>query len=436
MKKYILLQGSRQMRRDDDLVLMPHQQAVMDQTEGFQNVADYIDMGGGKTFIGSEQMKRFGLHRNLVICQKSKLQDWLDHFRKYYPFYGVYDLTDGRQINYFLKEITYPMVIGIINYDLVWRRPQLRSMSHFTMMLDESSMIANERSNRAKFVLRMMPEHVILLSGTPVSGKYEQLWSQLRLLGWRITKTTYYDHYINTRLVDMGGFRFRQVTGYKNVDRLKEKLREHGAVFMKAEEFGVDLPPTNDIAVNVRPPAAYKKFLKDRVATVSGLQLVGDTTLTQRLYLRQICSQYNRNKLQALEDLLASTDDRLIIFYNFNEELRRIRERIKDRPISVVNGEEKNLQNFEECSNAVLLVQYQAGAMGLNLQKANKVIYFSLPERSELFEQSKARIHRIGQTRPCFYYYLLCPDTIEMNILETLRKRKDYTDELFRKDYM
>ena len=80
------------------------------------------------------------------------------------------------------------------------------------------------------------------------------------------------------------------------------------------------------------------------------------------------------------------------------------------------------------------MVQYQAGATGLNLQKASKIIYFSLPLSSELFEQSKKRIHRIGQKNNCMYYYLITKKTIEEKILETLKQRKDYTDELFRKD--
>ena len=70
--------------------------------------------------------------------------------------------------------------------------------------------------------------------------------------------------------------------------------------------------------------------------------------------------------------------------------------------------------------------------MGLNLQKANRIIYFTLTEKSELFEQSKKRIHRIGQTRPCFYYLLLCEGSIEEHILKTLDMRRDYTDELFK----
>lgn len=71
--------------------------------------------------------------------------------------------------------------------------------------------------------------------------------------------------------------------------------------------------------------------------------------------------------------------------------------------------------------------------MGLNLQKANRIIYFALTDRSELFEQSKKRIHRIGQEKICFYYLMLCPGTVEEDIFYTLKLRKDYTDELFKK---
>lgn len=57
--------------------------------------------------------------------------------------------------------------------------------------------------------------------------------------------------------------------------------------------------------------------------------------------------------------------------------------------ISEVNGAVKDLAAYETEDNSVTLVQYQAGAMGLNLQKANKIVYFTLTDKSELFEQSK-----------------------------------------------
>src|SRR5690606_34041915 len=92
----------------------------------------------------------------------------------------------------------------------------------------------------------------------------------------------------------------------------------------------------------------------------------------------------------------------------------------------------KDLTAYETQDDSITFVQYQAGAMGLNLQKANKAIYFTLPQSSKLFEQSKKRIHRIGQNNRCFYYYLICIDSVEEDILLTLKMRKDYTDELFR----
>jgi SNF2 family DNA or RNA helicase len=72
--------------------------------------------------------------------------------------------------------------------------------------------------------------------------------------------------------------------------------------------------------------------------------------------------------------------------------------------------------------------------MGLNLQKANRIVYYTPPLSSELFEQSKKRIHRIGQNRTCFYYYLTCRSSVEERIYAVLAMRRDYTEELFRNE--
>lgn len=104
-----------------------------------------------------------------------------------------------------------------------------------------------------------------------------------------------------------------------------------------------------------------------------------------------------------------------------------------NRPVSILSGEVKDLGAYNFHSNSVTFIQYQAGAMGGNFQKANKIIYFSLPQGWELWEQSQKRIHRIGQNRPCFYYWMICPGTVEEDIYSTLQMRKDYNDELFRK---
>lgn len=384
-------------------------------------------MGLGKTFVGSEKLKKLNANTNLVICQKTKLDDWKEHFKTYYPEYNTFIYSKTRDVP--------DRSIIIINYDLVWRRPELMQLKDFTLMLDESSMIKNATSKRTKFIIKLNAKNVILLSGTPCGGQYEELHTQCKLLGWNISKNAYWNNYIKFINVDVGGFKIPKVIGYKNTERLKQKLYQHGAIFMKTEDV-FNLPEQVEIVIQVDNTKEYKKFNKDRLITIDGIELVGDTSLTKMLYLRQLASQYNKNKLTALKDLLESTNDRVIVFYNFIKEMEHIKDLCirLDKPVCVVNGQTKDLINYENKDNTVTLVQYQAGAMGLNLQKSNKIIYYSLPLASELFEQSKKRTHRIGQTRACMYWYLITKNSIEEKILEVLKERKDYTEKLFEKD--
>ena len=416
--------------------LYPHQQEVLKQTENLNKVAYYLDMGLGKTFVGAEKMLRLGKRINLVICQKSKVQDWIDHFVEHYMQGGISeslyprDLTNKSEFENFFHHVNELQdgshYVGIINYELAFRRPELSKLTDFTLMLDESSLIQNETAKRSKFILkRLKPSNVILLSGTPTSGKYERLWSQMNLLGWNISKKMYYAQYVNMEISPDG---YPIIKGYKNVDRLKRKMREYGCVFMKSEEV-LNLPTQNFITVNVPESKEYKKFKKSGIIITKDYELVGDTTLTKLLYSRMLCGHYNADKIKAFKDLVDSTDDRLIVFYNFNDELEVLKSAVEDRPVSVVNGQIKDLTAYENYDNSVTFVQYQAGAMGLNLQLANKIIYFTPPLSSELFEQSKKRIHRIGQSNPCFYYQLVCG--VESRIYDTLAMRKDYTDKLF-----
>lgn len=412
--------------------LFKHQQEALELTAGLNHVAYYHDQGLGKTYTGAEKLYELDAAVNLVICQKSKVDDWLEHFRSHYGF-KIYDLTVKADYENFIGvQRSGAEIVGVINYDLVWRRPELKKLEHFTLMLDESSLIQHEESKRSKFILKLKPDNVILLSGTPTGGKYETLWSQMYLLGWNISKEMYYNTYIDYHYDTRQGFPLRIIDGYKNVDRLKRKMREHGCHFLKTEDC-IDLPEQIDQTIYVDSTKQYKKFCKDRIVAVKDKELVGDTTLTKLLYERQLCGQYNTDKLDAFKDLLESTSERVIVFYNFNVELELL-ERICDsveRPYSLVNGSDKDLYAYDNLEGSVTLIQYQAGAKGLNLQKANRMIFFTPTLSAEDYMQARKRIHRIHQDKTCFYYLLVCKGTVEERIYNTLAKREDYTNYLF-----
>lgn len=418
------------------LELYPHQQDALKATADKNKVAFYHDMGLGKTYTGAEKMHELGAKVNLVICQKSKIDDWVEHFNKTcfsdYYFYAVDLTTKNGFYDFNVQLINDLPVVGVINYELAFRRPELLKLNDFTLMLDESSLIQNETAKRSKFILKLNAKNVILLSGTPTGGKYELLWSQLHLLGWNISKKLYWKQYVDTEILDNEGYPITIVKGYKNVDRLKRKMREYGCHFLKTNDV-LNLPEQINTTITIDTTKEYRKFRKDCILEIDDNLLVGDTTLTKMLYERQLCGHYNENKLKAFEDLLESTNDRLIVFYNFNAELEALKYLCDSvqRPYSLVNGESKDLYAYENENASITLIQYQAGAMGLNLQKANKIVYFTPTLSSELFEQSKKRIHRIGQQQPCFYYYLTCKGSVEEKIYNTLAMRRDYTEALF-----
>lgn len=392
--------------------------------------------GLGKTYLATEKMKAIGNYLNVIICQKSKIGDWCTHIDENYPEYQVFDLTAKRQMDVFTSGVVEGPVVGIINYELFFRRKVLMDFiaGRCTLILDESSLIQNEQAKRTKAVLKVSPLNCILLSGTVVNGNYEKLWSQCQLLGWPISKSLFDRHYVTYEKREVDGFVRKIPTGYRNVDRLKSKLRSYGGVFLKPEEVYEELPKTTFNVVKVPTSKEYRKFKKDGIIPIEEKLLIGDMLLTKRMYERMLCGQYSKEKLQAAEDIIESTDDRLIVFYWFTEEYERLRAICEKhhRAVSVINGETKDLDAYDERTDSVTLVQYQAGAMGHNLQKANQMMLFSLPDGNmELYEQCLKRIDRIGQTRPCFYYILMAEGSIEEEIWERLNAKKKRTDVLF-----
>lgn len=353
---------------------MPHQEKVLNQTKDFNRVAYYLDMGLGKTFVGAEKVWELNNDVNLVICQKSKIDDWVQHFKDHYPDYEVFDLTHKSQAITFRNRIDTKsiyhrdvQIIGVINYDLTFRRDWMLKINEFTMMLDESSLITNENAKRSKFILKMKPESVVLLSGTPTAGKYERLWSQVQLLGWNINKKTFWNSYVDTKWVENGdGFKQEVIVGYKNVEHLKKKLAQYGAVFMKTSEV-LDLPEQIEQKIMFKVTKEYKFFIKNSYLLIDDdTELVGDNNLTKTLYARQLCGQYHKEKLEGFRDLVQSTEDRLIVFYNFTAEyeaMKAIAEEL-ERPVSVVRGGEDDRTAYEESDNSITFIQYQAGAMG------------------------------------------------------------------------
>ena len=422
-------------KRADGKTLYPYQIDVLASLYNNNSAGIFYDMGLGKTVIGSIKATSYKIPI-LIISPKSVCPQWLKHFEEWHKEYKRYNLTNKKELSAFIND-TNNLKVGIINYDIVYRRPELSKLKDYTLILDESQAIANPTSKRTKAIMKLKFKSVLLLSGTPASnGDYIKLYTMLKLLGLNMNKREYEDRYGNWFTIENAGIKFRVLSKknpYKNVNELKSKMADLGCRFKKTEEV-LDLPEQRFIDVQVDKSKYYKTFEKDGYTDCGEVEYISNGPAQDMLYLRQLCN--SSEKLDMLKTLLEGTNDRVIIFYNFDIELKSLQQLISKlkRPMSFINGHEKNLNCYNDNEDSITLVQYQSGSAGVNLQKANKMIYYSPPVKSDFYEQSKKRIHRIGQDSKCTYWKLITTNSIEEKIYKTLDLKRDYTEELFRND--
>lgn len=428
--------------------LYDFQRKALDAIQDRDNAALFWQMGAGKTVSAIELTERETWNTPTLICLvlKSTVSQWTEELAEQTDrqVFNGYKKTKKDGIKPFIDAAGRKALV--IGYDAYKAKSaaELRQYindneENVTMVCDESSLIGHMASERTKAVMKTKTKHRLLLSGTPCSGgKMECMIPTMSMLGWNITKEKFlqqFCHVYEWTDPTRPWMTIPIIQGYKNIDKLREGLQEHGGSFITMEEAGVQLPETTEQIISIQTPPEYRKFMKNGIVKIGDTEIIGENNLTKMLYARQICSVYNPAKAAALEELLQQAgDEPVVIFYNWTAELyvlQKIREKL-GRPMSIVNGQKKDLKEYEAGTpGTVILCQYQAASMGLNLQKARICIFYSQCLSYSDYEQAKARIHRIGQSRNCNFYNLICEGSIEEDILETLEQRKDYTEQLF-----
>lgn len=408
-------------------------------------------MGTGKTISSIALAEHWGSEILVCLVLKSTVSQWIEALNEQTDrkVYNGYKKTKKDGIEPFIQcSERKALVIG---YDAFKTASSCKLRDYVsknersaTVICDESSLIGHMESARTKAVMKTKSKHKMMLSGTPATGgKMEALLPTMNMLGWKMTKKEFLKQYCDVyEWIDptRPWLTIPIIRGYRNLDKLREGLKQHGTSFMTMEDAGVELPETSEQTLDISVTSEYKKFMKNSIVTVGGRELIGENALTKMLYARQLCSVYNGEKMSVLKELLMqSGDEPVLVFYNWTAELDTLKKLCDEleRPICTVNGQGKDLRAYEQNRpGTVILAQYQAASMGLNLQKCNICIFYSLCLSYSDYEQAKARIHRIGQNRHCSFYKLICTGSIEEHIMETLEQRQDYTEQLYIDKYM
>ena len=381
----------------------------------------FMKMGTGKTITSLKIAEKWRCEKLLVVCLKSKIQDWIDEIE---------------EETYFIKG-----EYMVINFESIWRNTKAIDFcdSKTMIIVDESHKIKNPKSKVSQYMryLGNLTKYKLVLTGTPQNEEYYDYWMQMGFIDsplYKIPLKEFEKWYVNYILDFQQGHYFKRIESYNNTDALKQAINEKA--FYKEYESNYGNPI--EIYEKLNTPSLYKSFMKDKVYD----DVVADSDMSLRTYLRQCCSGFIKNhklekgpKEKWLEDFLEITNDRVVIFVNYNIEIEILVALCKTlgRPFSIYNGEIKDLTNFKENSNGIAIVNYASGATGINdLCISNIGVFFSPPDGDYiLFSQAKSRLDRIGQTKQPIFYFLQCMKTIEIPIYNAFKNGDNFTNELY-----
>lgn len=330
--------------------------------------------------------------------------------------------------------------ILVINYDKVWRRPELFQAKWDCIILDESHSIKHRTSKRSKCVRKIAEraKYRYILTGTPMSnGHLEEYWAQLDFLSPQIfgSYKKFEDRYCYLN-------QFFKPYRYQRVDELKQIIANHSYRVTKNE--CLDLPdklPDEIIDVEMLEPTKYKKMLNN---FIEELDIEAQNPLTRLGKLRQLCSGFiidqtgqvidlKTNKLKITQELLESRGDKkTVIFADFKQSIKNINKLLDQLKIThiTLDGDQKDKTIWKKFqadpSIKVIVCQYQTANAGIDLYASDTIIFYEPTLSSMINEQAKDRIHRIGQHHPCSYYYLITQGSIEHKIYNTLIKGRDF----------
>ena len=418
-------------------------------------VAFLMEMGTGKTLtsIGvTGALYQFGLvNRVLVACPLSITGVWEEEFQSFadYPVnITVLKGTSEKKKQQISKIPLDGMQILIVNYESAWRlEAELLKFDADLIIADEGHKLKDNRSRQSKGMQHLgdKARYKLLLTGTVITNREMDVFSQYRFLDSRIFGTSFYA--FRNRYFDMTGYGnhipvFRQSMAD---DFLK---RMHCIAYRVTKEECLDLPQIREEVrkIELEPKAMkmYEQLQEDCFTQLKGSEVTAANVLTKMLRLSQLTGGHltddehhvrpvSHAKLDALSDIIdaaVSDGQKLVVMARFVAEMDDIEELLKGKGIgyAVVRGgvkdrddEVKQFQTDPSCQ--VFVGQIAAAGLGITLTAAHTMVFYSLDYSMSNFDQAKARIHRVGQKQKCLYIYLIARGTVDSKVLRSLRKK-------------
>jgi len=409
------------------------------------------DMGLGKTIQAIAAMeilaRHFGVTRVLVICPTSLKYQWQSEISRFSGRQGedVARVINGgraqRQKDYALDEFC-----KITNYEKL--EPDLDLIAAWApdlVIVDEAQRVKNWNTIAARALKRIDSPYAIVLTGTPLENKLEELISIVQFVDQHRLGPTWkllHEHQVR----DEGG----RVTGYTGLETIGRTLAPIMIRRRKSEvlrqlpnrtDQNLLVPMTEmqmlyhqenaDVVAKIVHRWRKTRFLsdKDQRRLTCALQNMRMSCNSTYLMDQETDHGVKADELAALfDDLFAEPKAKAVVFSQWTRTHDIVIRRLEARGVGYVSfhgsvPSEKRpalVERFRDDPACRVFLSTDAGSTGLNLQHASTLVNMDLPWNPAVLEQRIARIHRIGQEQPVRVINFVAKGTIEEGMLSVL----------------
>jgi superfamily II DNA or RNA helicase len=409
------------------------------------------DMGLGKTVQAIAAMEilaqHFGVTRVLVICPTSLKYQWQSEIKRFSGRQGenAARVINGgraqRQNDYrkddFCKITNYEKLRPDLDLIAVWA-PDL-------VIVDEAQRVKNWNTIAARAMKRIDSPYAIVLTGTPLENKLEELISIVQFVDQHRLGPTWkllHEHQVK----DEGG----RIIGYKGLEKIGQTLapimiRRRKSEVLKQLPGRLDqnllVPMTEmqmvyhqenaDVVAKIVQRWRKTRFLsdKDQRRLTCALQNMRMSCNSTYLLDQETDHGVKADELLALfDDLFADPKAKAVVFSQWTRTHDIVIRRLEARGLGYVSfhggvPSDKRpalVDRFREDPSCRVFLSTDAGSTGLNLQHASTLVNMDLPWNPAVLEQRIARIHRIGQAQPVRIINFVAKGTIEEGMLSVL----------------
>jgi superfamily II DNA or RNA helicase len=409
------------------------------------------DMGLGKTIqaIAATEIlaRHFGVSKVLVICPTSLKYQWQSEIERFSGRQGekaARVISGGRAQR--RKDYALDDFCKITNYEKL--QPDLDLIAAWApelVIVDEAQRVKNWNTIAARALKRIDSSYAIVLTGTPLENKLEELISIVQFVDQHRLGPTWkllHEHQVK----DEGG----RVTGYTGLEKIGQTLapvmirrrksevlrqlpsRTDQNLLVPMTEMQMEYHTTNaDQVAQIVKRWRKTRFLsdKDQRRLTCALQNMRMSCNSTYLLDQETDHGVKADELAALlDELFADPEAKAVVFSQWTRTHDIVIRRLEARGLGYVSfhggiPSEKRpalVERFRDDPSCRVFLSTDAGSTGLNLQHASTLVNMDLPWNPAILEQRIARIHRMGQSRPVRVINFVAKGTIEEGMLSVL----------------